>query len=58
MPTVFFVPEAQPRDTKLTVGIIPILHFNNKHILMARGIDKGILFVKIILLILQNTLKV
>ena len=58
MPTVLFVPEAQPRDTKLNVGIIPILHFNNKHILIARGIDEGIIFVKIILLILQNNLKV
>ena len=40
---MFFVPEAKPRDTKHTVGIITILYFNKEHNLMARSEAEGIL---------------
>ena len=42
---MFFVPEAQLRDTKLTVGIIPIWYFNKEHISMARSEAEGILHI-------------
>ena len=34
---MFFVPEAKPRDTKHTVGLISIQYFDNKHILKAQS---------------------
>ena len=37
MPYVFFVPEAKPRDTKHTVGLISIRYFDNRHILNAQS---------------------
>ena len=39
------MPEAQPRDTKLTVGIIPIWYFNNEHMLIARSEAEGIFVI-------------
>ena len=53
-----FVPEAQPRDTNDTVGIIPIWYLNKEHILNAQSKAEGILPLKIHLLILQYTPKV
>ena len=43
MPYVFFVPEAKPRDTKHTEGIISIWYFNKEHILNAWHKAEGIL---------------
>ena len=53
-----FVPEAQPRDTNDTVGIIPIWYFNKENILNARSEAEGILPKKMHHLILQYTRKV
>jgi len=41
-----FVPKAQPRDTNIAVGIIPIWYFNNEHIINARSVAEGILPIK------------
>ena len=41
-----FVPEAMPRDTNYTMGIIPIWYFNKEHILNARRVIEGILSIK------------
>ena len=39
----FFVPKAKPRNTKLTMGIIPISYFNKEHILRAWNENEGII---------------
>ena len=38
-----FVPEAKPRDTNITMGIISIWYFNTEFILNARSKAEGIL---------------
>ena len=52
------MPEAKPRDTNHTVGIISIWYFNKKYILIARSKDEGILPIKTHILVLQKVLKV
>ena len=37
IPYVFFAPEAKPKDTKHTVGLISIRYFDNKCILNAQS---------------------
>ena len=40
-----FVPEAKPRDTNITVGIISIWYFNKEHILIARSKAEGMFHI-------------
>ena len=42
MPYVFIMPEAKPRDTKHTVGIISIWYLNMEHIFNACSEAQGI----------------
>ena len=38
---MFFVPEAMPRDTNDTVGIIAIWYFDKEHILIAQSVAEA-----------------
>ena len=38
---MFFVPEAKPRDTNHTVGIIAIWYFDKEHILIVQSVAEA-----------------
>ena len=55
---MLFVPEAKPRDTNHTVGIIAIWYFDKEHILIAQGVAEACYLEIKHILILQNVQKV
>ena len=55
---MLFVPEAKPRDTNHTVGIIAIWYFDKEHILIAQSVAEACYLEIKHIFILQNVQKV
>ena len=55
---MLFVPEAKPRDTNHTVGIIAIWYFDKEHILIAQSVAEACYLEIKHIFILQNVKKV